>query len=71
MYSGYLSTNNKISVVHLPLGYNQNLSVQLWGRNITDDKSILGVFGTAVQLGAISAFINQAGSYGASINYRF
>ena len=57
--------------MHLPLGYNQNLSVQLWGRNITDDKSILGVFGTAVQPGAISAFINQAGSYGASLNYRF
>jgi outer membrane receptor protein involved in Fe transport len=53
------------------LNINQNLSMQVWGRNLTDDENILSVFGAAAQPGTISAFINQPRSYGASLNYRF
>lgn len=53
------------------LAINENLSVQLWGRNLTDDENYLQLFGAAAQPGTISAFINPPRTYGASVIYDF
>lgn len=53
------------------LSVTDNLSVQLWGRNLTDDKYFGSVFGPAIQNNTISGFLNQPRTYGASVIYDF
>ncbi|MEM8497968.1 MAG: TonB-dependent receptor [Pseudomonadota bacterium] len=53
------------------LSVNENLSIQLWGRNLTDDENYLTLFGAAAQPGTVSAFINPPRTYGASVIYDF
>lgn len=53
------------------LQFNENLSLQVWGRNVTDDENIQSVFGGAAQPGTISAFINPPRTYGLTLAYEF
>jgi len=51
--------------------FNNGVSVQLWGRNLTDDENLLSVFGQSGQTGTIGAYINQPRTYGLSVSYQF
>lgn len=53
------------------LSINDNLSLQLWGRNLTDDQYFSNVFGPAIQNNTISGFMSQPRTYGASVIYDF
>ncbi|WP_166422374.1 TonB-dependent receptor [Paraglaciecola sp. 20A4] len=51
--------------------FNNDISVQLWARNLTDDENLLSVYGQAGQAGTVGAFINQPRTYGVSVAYTF
>ncbi|MBU3004521.1 TonB-dependent receptor [Paraglaciecola arctica] len=53
------------------VNFGNGMSMQLWGRNLTDDENLLGVFGQPGQTGTVGAFINQPRTYGVSVAYEF
>lgn len=53
------------------LHFDNGMSVQVWGRNLTNDENILSVFGQPGQTGTVGAFINLPRTYGVSVAYTF
>ncbi|MEI8649337.1 TonB-dependent receptor [Paraglaciecola sp. Hal342] len=53
------------------LHFDNNMSVQVWGRNLTDDENLLSVYGQAGQAGTVGAYINQPRTYGVTVGYTF
>jgi outer membrane receptor protein involved in Fe transport len=53
------------------LAFNNNLSVQLWVRNLTDDIYFTGGFPGVAQGGTINSFYNSPRLWGGSITYEF
>jgi outer membrane receptor protein involved in Fe transport len=53
------------------LFFGNGMSVQVWGRNLTNDENLLSVFGQAGQPGTAGAWINQPRTFGLSVAYEF
>ncbi|TQV74544.1 TonB-dependent receptor [Exilibacterium tricleocarpae] len=53
------------------LFFNNNVSVQFWGRNLTDDENLVSIFGAPGQPGTISAYVNTPRTFGLSIAYEY
>lgn len=49
----------------------RGLEIAIWGRNILNDRYVTAIFDSIAQTGSISAYVNQARTYGASIKYRW
>ena len=47
------------------------LELTLWGRNITNNRTILQIFDSPVQPGSISAYPSEPRTWGGSVRYRF
>jgi outer membrane receptor protein involved in Fe transport len=52
------------------LHFDNGVSVQVWGRNLTEDENLLSVFGQSGQTGTVGAYINQPRTYGVSVAYQ-
>lgn len=50
---------------------NSNLSVRLWGRNLTNHETFISAFPGVVQGSTVNAYPNQPRTYGASLRYNF
>jgi outer membrane receptor protein involved in Fe transport len=53
------------------LDINDNLSAQLWARNIFDDEYFTGAFTGVAQTGTVNSFLNEPRTYGLSVSYQF
>ena len=47
------------------------LELSVWGRNLLDDRYLLGIFDSVAQSRSISGYTNQPRTYGVSARYRF
>ena len=45
--------------------------LQVWGRNLLDDRYITTIFDSVAQPGSISGYTNQPRTYGAAVRYKF
>jgi hypothetical protein len=43
----------------------------MWGRNLTDNRTLTKIFDSVAQPLGISGYTNQPRTYGASVRYRF
>lgn len=63
------ATENLSSTI--TLGFDNGLSLSLWGRNLTDDAYITTLFPSVAQAGSLSGYRNQPRTYGASARFKF
>jgi len=47
------------------------LELTVWGRNITDSRSILQIFDSPLQIGSISGYPSEPRTWGGAVRYRF
>ncbi|MCA1661853.1 MAG: TonB-dependent receptor [Novosphingobium sp.] len=47
------------------------LELNVWGRNLLDDRHLIGVFDSVAQSQSVSGYTNQPRTYGVSARYRF
>jgi len=67
------SRKQEISLLNGSLTYamENGLELTLWGRNILNQRSILQIFDSPVQLGSISAYPSEPRTYGVAGRFRF
>lgn len=53
------------------LFFDNNVSLQIWGRNLTDEEHLGSIFGAPGQPGTISAYVNAPRTFGLSIAYEY
>ncbi len=51
--------------------FNNDVSIQLWVRNLNDDEYFMSGFPTPIQAGSITVYPNQPQTFGATISYEF
>ena len=61
------SLNASLGLKNRPYQY----EVMLWGRNLTDHRTIIGAFPTVAQAGSYSGFPNEPRAYGVTLRKRF
>jgi len=61
----------KLANASLTYAMHSGLELTLWGRNITNNRTILQIFDSPVQPGSISAYPSEPRTWGGSVRYRF
>ena len=64
---GQQSLSGSLGLINKQHGY----EVVLWGRNLTDHRSMIGTFPTVAQAGSYSGFANQPRTFGTTLRVRF
>jgi iron complex outermembrane receptor protein len=67
------SLTREVSTLNASAGltFDNNVSVQLWVRNLTNDEYFMSAFPPPIQSGSYSAYPNQPRTFGASVSYEF
>ncbi|MEM8499837.1 MAG: TonB-dependent receptor [Pseudomonadota bacterium] len=67
------SFERQVNNLGMSMGFSfeNNMRLQVWGRNLTDDENLLTIFGAPAQTGTISAFVNTPRTYGVTLEYTF
>ena len=62
-----------LNTVNASLGFSTpyKLDVQLWVRNLTQDKYLLSAFQTVIQSGSFSGYPNEPRTYGVTLRKAF
>ena len=55
----------------LTYAFDMGLEVSVWGRNLLDDRYLVGIFDSVAQSRSISGYSNQPRTYGVSARYKF
>lgn len=53
------------------LNFSNGISINLWGRNLTNDEYLLSAFPSVAQAGSFSSYPNQPRTYGLTLKYDF
>ena len=63
----------EVAQLNLAAGLNidENISLQIWARNVTNDESFNSGFPTPAQTGSFNFYPNQPRTYGAVLRYNF
>ncbi|MFC3173911.1 TonB-dependent receptor [Novosphingobium bradum] len=67
------SRKQEISLINASLTYAMASGIELtvWGRNIGNNRSLLQIFDSPVQLGSISSYPSEPRTWGGAVRYRF
>ena len=65
--------SREISMINASVGmtFTNDVELNFWGRNLTDDEYLLSAFPSVAQAGSISGYPSQPRTYGATIKYNF
>ena len=47
------------------------IELSIWGRNLTDNRSILQIFDSPAQSGSISGYVSEPRTFGGSVRFKF
>ena len=67
------SRKQEVNLVNASLTYamHNGLELSVWGRNLTDSRSILQIFDSPAQIGSISGYPSEPRTYGVSARFRW